>query len=274
MSAAAKDEQNGRPLDASIAIVSHGHFRYLEPCLASIYEQTHRARFEVTLVDNIGESAIPELLQRRFPKVRLIVNERPLGFSENNNFAFRGSTSRYNFLLNPDTVLRENALDSLMDYMDAHPLAGACGPKLLYADGTLQLSCRRFPSVGSVLLRRTPLRLLFRNSKTARRYDMTEWDHASCRPIDWLFGAAIFARREAWESVGPLDTTMFLFCEDIDWCLRCHRAGWEVHYVAHAVIVHDFNEDKYNRYFTRSRFAHYKTMLQFFLKYPRYCIRW
>ncbi|NOS99842.1 MAG: glycosyltransferase family 2 protein [Phycisphaerales bacterium] len=264
----------GAVVDVHIVVVTHGHFRYLEPCLTSIFENTDRASLKVTLVDNLREPRVTELIRGRFPQVELVVNEAPKGFAENNNSAFAGTPARYCFLLNPDTVVKTGAVDKLMDWMDAHPELGACAPKLVYPDGQIQLSCRRFPSVGSVILRRTPLRLLLGESAFTRGYTMADWDHNSHRSIDWMFGAAIFARREAWIEVGPLDTTMFMFCEDIDWCLRCHRAGWGIDYVPDAVIVHDFDEEKYNRYFTRGRFRHYKTMLQFFFKYPRYCLRW
>jgi GT2 family glycosyltransferase len=268
------DVQTERATDVSIAIVSHGHYRFLEACLSSVFEQTERATVDVTLVDNLAESDVAELVNDRFPNVRLVCNDEPKGFAENNNRVFDAVKSRYCFLLNPDTVVRPGAIDALMDYMDEHDDLGACAPKLLNADGSLQLSCRRFPSISSVLFRRTPLRALFGNGTTARAYKMVDWDHNACRPIDWMFGAAIFARRETWECVGGLDTDMFLFCEDIDWCLRCHRSGWGIDYVSHAEIVHDFDEDKYNKYFTKGRMKHYKTMLQFFLKYPGFCLRW
>ncbi len=260
--------------DVHIAIVSHGHYRFLDACLTSIFEHAGRASVAVTLIDNISDPNVAELVDKKFGHITFWTNDAPRGFAENNNAVFEQIHSRYCFLLNPDTVVHPGALDALTDHMDQHAELGACAPKLLNADGSLQLNCRKFPSISSVLFRRTPLRILFGNTATARRYSMADWDHNSCRSIDWMFGAGIFARREVWEAVGGLDTDMFLFCEDIDWCLRCHMAGWDIHYVPNAVITHDFDEDKYNRYFTKGRMKHYKTMFQFFLKYPRYCLRW
>jgi GT2 family glycosyltransferase len=261
-------------VDVHVAVVSHGHGRFLEACLSSIFESTDHTSVEVTLVDNLEEPAVEELVRGRFKRVAYRSNSTPKSFAENNNSVFADGRSRYYFLLNPDTVVQPNAIDRLVEYMDEHRDLGACAPKLVYPDGRLQLSCRHFPSISSVLFRRTPLRILFANTAEARRYTMADWDHNDCSPIDWMFGAAIFARRQAWESVGPLDASMFLFCEDIDWCLRCHQAGWGIHFVPDAVIVHDFDEEKYNRYFTKSRWEHYRTMLRFFFKHPRYCLRW
>lgn len=262
------------PLDLSIAIVSHHHGRFLEDCLGSIYAHTHRVRFEIGLVDNVGETAVQQLIRQRFPRVHLRLNDRRKGFSENNNLILADSTARYCFLLNPDTVVQPGAIDRLVEHMDAHPRAGACGPKLLYPDGRLQLNCRRFPSFGAVLLRRTPLRWLFGGSKLVQRYSMADWSHDHPESIDWLFGAAILIRREALQTVGLLDPNLFLYCEDIDWCLRCHQAGWDIHFVPEAVITHHLDDDKYNRFFTKHRLMHYKTMWQFFRKHPRRCLRW
>ncbi len=260
--------------DVRIAIVSHGHYRFLDACLSSIYDNADGLSVGVTLIDNVNDPQVAELVKREYPQADFWTNDEPLGFAENNNAVFAKWPARYCFLLNPDTEIIGDALVDLVRHMDDHPELGAAAPKLIYPDGRLQLSCRKFPSISSVLFRRTPLRVLFGRTRTARAYSMSDWDHASCRSIDWMFGAGIFARRETWQQVGGLDTGMFLFCEDIDWCLRCHQGGWDIHYVAHAVIKHDFDEEKYNKYFTKGRFKHYKTMVQFFLKYPRFCLRW
>lgn len=261
-------------LDVSIAIISHRHAHFLAPCLESIFDRPLKARCKITLVDNIGEDCILELVSQRFPQVELVVNDKPMGFAANNNLVFRDSNARYMFLLNPDTVLRDGAIDYLVDYMDAHENVGACGPKLLYPDGKLQLSCREFPTLKTILLRRTPLRLLFGNSATVRRYTMANWNHDLAQPVGWLFGAAILARRETWEAVGPLDEEMFMYCEDIDWCMRCRLGGWDIHYVPQSQMIHHLDDGKYNDYLSRSRRQHYRTMLQFFFKYPRACLSW
>ena len=263
-------------LDMTIAIVSHRHYRFLNACLAAIYNNTssHNVRFEVVLVDNIGEPQIEQLVSTQFPQVRLIVNQERKGFSANNNQVIMPSKARYSFLLNPDTMVQPGSIETLVSFMDAHPRVGACGPRLMFPDGRLQLSCRQFPSIGSVLARRTPLRLLLRNSEVMRRYEMHDWDHGTRRSIDWLFGAAIVIRRETLEQVGGLDEDMFLFSEDVDWCLRCHQAGWDIWYVPDAVVVHDFDDVKYTRYFTRSRLLHYQSMSRFFRKHWRSCLRW
>jgi hypothetical protein len=115
---------------------------------------------------------------------------------------------------------------------------------------------------------------LFRNTAIAARYTMADWDHNSGRSVDWLFGAATLIRKETLRVVGGLDEKMWLFSEDIDWCLRCHQAGWDIWYVPDAVIVHDFDDAKYRRYFSRMRLLHYQSMLRYVGKHWRSCLRW
>lgn len=258
--------------DICIAVVSHRHGRFLPALFESLYGQPHRCTFDVTLVDNVGEPQILELVRTRFPRIRLLVNRRPKGFSANNNMVIVPARARHSFLLNPDTQLELGSLDRLVEFMDARPRVGACGPKLIYADGRFQTSCRCFPTLGSFLVRRTPLRVFLGGSQLARRYEMADWDHNSARPVDWLFGAAVLIRRETLAQVGGLDEEMFLYSEDVDWCLRCRLAGWEIFYEPHAVIIHHFDHHKYNRFLSRDRFRHYRTMARFVRKHWRHCL--
>lgn len=262
------------PLDVTIAIVSHGHYEFLDACLSAVFGNTRRVSFEIALVDNVGQPEVADLVRHKFPRVRLLVNSRRMGFAANNNQVILPSTARYSFLLNPDTEAQPEAIDRLVEFMDAQPDVGACGPKLVYPDGRLQLSCRRFPTLGAFLLRRTPLRLLLRGAAKARRYEMADWQHDRAAPVDWLFGAAIMVRRETLRQVGGLDEKMFLYSEDVDWCLRCRQAGWNIWYVPDAVIVHHLDDAKYNGYFTRQRWMHYRTMARYVRKHWRSCLRW
>jgi GT2 family glycosyltransferase len=257
--------------DVTVAIVSHGHSRFVEPCLTALFANT-TAALDVALVDNLGEPAIARLVLGQFPRVRLIVNERRQGFAENNNQVILHSPARFSLLLNPDTIVHPGAIDALLAHLERHPKVGACGPKLLYPDGRLQLSCRRFPTLGAVLVRRTPLRVLLRGSRVAREYMMADDTHDDCRPIDWLFGAAILIRRECLQDVGGLDESMFMYCEDVDWCLRCWQADWDIHYVPDAVITHHLDDDKYDGFFTRHRFMHYHSMWRYVRKHWRSCL--
>ncbi|MFC1890195.1 glycosyltransferase family 2 protein [Thermodesulfobacteriota bacterium] len=252
--------------DLTVSIISHEHRDYIPRCLESLFEHTSEIDFEVHLVLNMSEDGFANQVSRSFPQVKVLKNPSPVGFSENNNRIYSATRSRYFLLLNPDTVLLNNALDRLVAFLDAHSDAAVCGPRLLYPDGRLQLNCRYFPSLGSVVLRRTPLRALFPYSRIARDYTLAEWDHRSVREVDWIFGAFLMVRRSAVDAVGPLDEGYFMFCEDIDWCYRLKRAGWKIYYVPDAVAQHDLNDDSYNRFLGTHRMIHYRSMYRYWRK--------
>ena len=252
--------------ELTIAIISHGHARHLRGCFDSIRRQREDGRFEVWGVVNRPGDGSAELIESRYPWVRLIVNKKQKGFSENNNLVFHRTDAPYFMMLNPDTVVEKGALRRLVDFMEATPEAGASAPKLLYPDGRLQLSCRNFPTLRSALVRRTPLRRLFPGSRLGRDYAMADWDHGRLREVDWAFGACLLIRRSAMEAVGDLDERFKLYCEDIDWCYRARRMGWKVYYVPEAVVRHDLIDGDYDQYFSIHGVRHYRAMFQYLLK--------
>jgi N-acetylglucosaminyl-diphospho-decaprenol L-rhamnosyltransferase len=230
-----------------------------------------RARKEVPLeafvVDNRSGDGTPEFVAARYPWVRVDVRDRRRGFSDNNNFAIRKSSAPFVLILNPDTEIRPGALSALVRFMGRTPDAGIAGAKLLFPDGSVQPSCRRFPTVSSVLARRTPLRAFMRDSSANARHLML--DHASERPVevDWLLGACLFVRRSAMDQVGLLDEGFFLYVEDIDWCLRMHKAGWKVYWAPDAEIVHHHLAVSDRRLFSWHSWIHLRSMFRYFRKH-------
>jgi GT2 family glycosyltransferase len=178
------------------------------------------------------------MVRDRFPSVTVLESRENLGFPRGHNRAAQEARGRHLLMLNPDTVVQEGALQKLVAFLDSHPEAAAVGPRLLNLDGSLQYSCRRFPRPMAAILRNTPLGRLAPRNRFTRGYLMTDWDHTTAQQVDWVSGAAVCIRREAWEEVGGFDEGFFMYAEDVDWCLRAHRAGWRVCYLPEAVIVH------------------------------------
>lgn len=193
---------------------------------------------EVVVVDNGSSDGSAALVERRFSDVTVLALRRNLGFAAANNLGLARCAGRYRLLLNPDCVVHEGALAALVAYADAHPQVGLLGPKLLNADGSLQYSCRRFPTLSALLFRNTPLGRWFPGNPWAEAYLMAADDHDRPRSVDWLSGACLMARAEAIEEIGLLDERFFMYCEDMDWCYRAHRAGWQVHYLPGARVTH------------------------------------
>jgi len=206
-------------------------------------------------------------VRQAFPAARVIENDRNYGFAGGNNRGVAHSDGRYVMLLNPDTQVHAGALDELYAFMERTPDAAAAGAQLIGLDGEVQTSCRRFPSRLAVLLRGTPLGRLFPRHPSLCRYLMTEWDHASTRPVDWVLGACMMIRRQAWQAIGPLDEGFFMYYEDIDWCYRARQAGWSVYYVPAARITHHHRRESARGIFNRLTREHLKSIMRLFRKH-------
>lgn len=225
--------------DLSIVIVNWNVCALLRRCLHSISMGTASGpTCQVIVVDCASVDDSVAMVQREFPSAQLIVSSENLGYARGANLGATRASGRYLMIMNPDTEVMYNALAVLVQHMDAHPRVGAAGPQLRYADGRLQPSRRRFPTLATAFWESTLLQQWFPDNSFARHYYMADRTADSAQPVDWLVGAALIIRRAAWEEVGPLDEEYFMYFEELDWCRRCHAAGWEVHYVPQAVIIH------------------------------------
>lgn len=226
------------PYDLSIIIVNWNTRDDLARCLASLVPACSRLATEVVVVDNGSRDGSARLVRRDYPWVRLIATGRNLGFARGNNVGLAQATGRFRLLLNPDTIVHDDALEQLVRYANANPEVGLLGPMLLNRDGSLQPSCRRFPTVSALLFRNTPLERWLPNNRFARSYLMEEWNHREPREVDWLSGACLLARAELVEALGGLDERYFMYVEDMDLGLLAHRAGWRVVYLPSARVTH------------------------------------
>lgn len=224
--------------DLSITICSWNTIDDLRLCLQSLERVRDEARFEVIVVDNNSEDGSDQMVAKEFEWVRLFAMKENLGFTGGHNFAFTQIKGRHIFPLNSDTVVHAGAIKGLMEYLVAHPEAGVIAPKLLNPDGSLQLSCRRFPNPVAALFRNTPIGRLFPNNKFTREYLMQDWDHDGPREVDWVSGAAFIARGELTDKIGLFDPEYFMFCEDVDLCYQCWKQGFKVVYLPHLTITH------------------------------------
>jgi len=190
-----------------------------------------RLSTEIIVVDNASTDGSAEMVSREFPDVRQIINAENLGFARANNVGIRAARGRYILLLNNDTVASPDALEGLVAFMEAHPDAGAVGPRLLRPDGAAQPYAFGCDPTPGYLLRRGINRLLFGRP-------LHDWATNDVQPVDWVSGACLLARRAAIEQAGLLDEKIFMYFEDNDWCLRIRRAGWRVYYDPQVAIIH------------------------------------
>ncbi len=245
--------------DIAVIIVNWNAREDLRACLSSLYADPQPLlSYDVWVVDNASADGSAAMVAKEFPSVNLVANTENAGFSKANNQAIALTDSRYVFLLNSDAKIHPGALDILLAYADAHPSAAILGPKVLNPDGSLQSSCRRFPSLGAGFFRNTYLGRLFPHNKFARDYLMTDFDHNSDLAVDWVSGCAMLIRREWIVKNGALDERFYMYCEDVDICQRVWDSRQEVVYMPGAVVTHaigrssDKNAEKMIREFHRS----------------------
>lgn len=252
-------------LELSVTICSWNTADDLRGCLASLEAVRNEANFEVIVVDNASRDGSPDMVEDEFPWVELYRMDQNLGFTGGQNFAMGRRRAPHVFLLNSDTVVHPGALRTLLDFHRDHPDAGILGPKLLNPDGSLQFSCRRFPNPWAALFRNTFLGRIFPKNRFTREYLMQDVGHDQTRVVDWVSGAAMFASKPFIDAVGLLDESYYMFSEDVDWCWRAHKAGFNVVYVPDAVVTHSIGrstEKAANRMILRF----HKSMFRFYRK--------
>ena len=225
-------------LELSVTICSWNTQDDLRACLASLEAARGEAAFEVIVIDNNSEDGSPDMVEAEFPAVRLYRMSQNLGFTGGHNFALQERRGRHAFLLNSDATVHPGAIRSMLDFVSANPQAGIIGPKVLNPDGSLQLSCRRFPNPLAALFRNTIIGRLFPKNRFTREYLMLDWTHDGPREVDWVSGCAFLATSDVLSKVGTLDPEYFMFCEDVDWCFRTWKAGFKVMYVPDATVTH------------------------------------
>jgi GT2 family glycosyltransferase len=257
-----------------ILIVSWNVRELLRACLHSLrrYPATaHEQR--IVVVDNASGDGTNEMLRRDFPDVVVVANATNRGFTGGNNDGLReiealvqSTPVSYVLLLNPDTEVTPGALDALLASAEAHPEAGVIGPQLRYPDGSVQSSRRRFPNFWTALFESTWLQPIAPRRLLDSYYIRDCRDDEVCE-VDWVVGAAMLVRWEAYEQVGGLDEhNFFMYSEELDWCKRIKAAGWKVIYDPRAQIVH--HEGKSSEQVSAQRTIYFNTSkVRYFAKH-------
>ncbi len=226
-------------VDVSICMVSLNCWHVIEDCLRSIRETVPPLTYEVILVDNASTDGTPDKVAVAYPEVRIIRNDANVGFSRATNQGIRASSGRYLLWLNTDTVLHPGALRTLVRFLEEQPRAGVVGPKVLNADGSFQPQCRRgMPTPEASLAYMLGLHNRWPRHPVAGQYLLTYLPVDERNRVVAVSGCCLLARRAVWDRIGPIDEDIFGFGEDIDWCVRAERAGFEVWYEPAAEIVH------------------------------------
>lgn len=225
--------------DISIVIVNYNVKDFLYQCLSSIERASSGLNVETIVVDNNSVDGSVQYLAPLFPNVRFIALESNLGFGRANNIGFEHAHGKYILILNPDTILSEETLHVMKEFMDSAPDVAISGCKVLNADGTFQPACRRgFPSPWASFCKLFGLQKMFPRSKVFAKYNQTFRSTDETYEIDAVIGAFMFCRADFVKKVNGFDTEYFMYGEDIDLCWAAYEEGYKVVYLHTTSIIH------------------------------------
>jgi GT2 family glycosyltransferase len=226
--------------DLSVVIVSWNTRELLRACLGSVFENACNLTVEVFVLDNASSDGSAAMVREHFPRVRLIENRNNVGFAAANNQVFPHCSADFVLLLNSDTVIIDSALQILVDFMQANPMAGAVGPRLLHPRLKMRvLGCGHQPTLWREFNHQFGISRLVPHSRLFRGIHLFVGVHDDkVREVEWISGAALLVRNQVIKSVGGLNEQWFMYAEDMEWCRRIGAAGWKLYSVPYAVVEH------------------------------------
>jgi hypothetical protein len=229
--------------------------------LASVYK-TVQTPFEYILVDNNRNAPRLQEIKEKYPKLKIIQNPTNYGYARGINVGLKQAQGDFILPLNPDILVFEKTIDTMVHYMEKHKDIALLGPKLLNKDKTIQYSCRRYPQLFPLILRRGPCKDLFADAYAL--YEMHDFSHKEIREVDWMCGGFLLMRKELLEKAGYLDEWFFLYFDDVDFCRRAHKYG-KVIYYPEAEAIHDASYESKKKLIPF--IIHTRSMLYYFLKH-------
>lgn len=253
--------------DLSIVIVTWNAKQVLLDCLESIQRELHgrtdagRIETETLVVDNGSHDGSVAAVRERYPWAEVIALPENIGFAAGNNVGLRRAKGRHALLLNSDTVVLPDALETCVRYLDAHPDVGAAGLQLLNPDRSKQNCIHNYPGLLTEIVPKGVLETLW-----PRRYPSKRYVHAQPIDVEAVLGACLFVRREVMEAVGPMPEDYFFFLEETDWCFQIARAGWRVVHVPDAEVIHIFGASTKKKVPAETRIEYHRSLYHFFRK--------
>jgi hypothetical protein len=225
-------------LDLSAVSVSYNGCELLRQTLQSVFRVTRGLNFEYIVIDNASHDDSVAMVRAEFPHVKLIANTENIGAAGAYNQGIQHSQGRYIVFLNPDTVLKEDVLAGLVQFMEAHPRAGAASPRVLWPDGHFQLGVGGFAAGPLSFLGHYFFLDRLSGGRVPAFLIQQRLYQSGPVQIDWLGAVCMIVRRAAFEEVGLFDERFFVYAEDTEWCDRARRAGWEIYYCPQFSVYH------------------------------------
>lgn len=227
-------------IDLSIIIVNYNTQHLLYRLLTSVAKSAFNNKiYEVIVVDNASCDKSIVMIKKTFPTVKLISNQKNLGFSKANNQAIKLCQGRLVLLLNSDTLLMPKTLPAMIDFMDKNVQFAAATCRIELPNGNLDQACHRgFPTPWAALTFFSGLENVFPRSILFGSYHQTWKDLTKIHEVDVISGAFFLLRRAVIQKIGLLDERFFAYAEDIDWCLRIRKKGYKIAFNPQTKVIH------------------------------------
>lgn len=224
----------------TVGIVNYNTKRNLEKCINSILRNPPDCDYQIVVVDNNSKDGSKNFLRKiRKKKVKTIYNRKNRGFGRACNQIPKAQNSSYILFLNPDVEITKNSIDILLNFLKSSKKTGVVTGKLLFPDGSLQLSCRKFPTILRALFgRESFLRKAFPNNTISKEYLLSHLDYNKTQFPDWIRGAVMLFKSDVFKEIGGFDERFFLFFEDTDICLQLRKKGYKIVYLPEAIFYH------------------------------------
>lgn len=223
--------------DVSVIFVNYKTPELTVNAINSVYEKTENLDFEIIVVDNNSNDGSVEFLKSKFPGVKIIENSENSGFGAANNLAIKISDAKYVFCLNTDTLIVNNAIKILFDFMEKNLRVGACGGFLTDENGSPVDCGGNFPNFTEILWKFGP-RYVFKQAYKKYKLTINSADTVHTKRLGYITGADIMFRKSVLADVGLFDEKFFMYYEETDLCKRIKNAGFDIKFVPSAKIVH------------------------------------
>ncbi len=226
-------------LDISVIIISYNTRKLTLDCLESLYKETTNVNFETILVDNASEDNSVSAVKEEYPQVRLIALKENIGFARANNLASESACGRYLLLLNPDTIIINNAVENILLFAQQNQEAGIWGGRTIFPDGSLNTtSCYGEMTPWSLFCRAFGLTAIFPNSSLFNSECFGSWQYDSVRQVGIVTGCFMLIRSSLWKQLEGFDPLFFMYGEEVDFCLRAKILGYKPMFSPAAEIIH------------------------------------
>lgn len=227
-------------VDFSFAIVNWNTRDLLDRCLASLLAAIAETPFaaQILVADNASSDGSVAMIRNKYAQVELVETGANVGFAAGHAPLFQRSRGRLHVLVNSDVELLPGCLQAVHSRMQQDPAIGILGPRVLYPDGRVQPSCRRFPSLLQQTIDASGLNRLMPRHPFWNGYKMGDFQHDQPRDVDQVMGSLFVIRRQLIQAIGGLDTDFFMYYEEVDYCYRAKHAGWRVFFEPAAQVIH------------------------------------